>query len=311
MSTKRLSKTVIEGGRYGGNKWDRRQSHTYVRAEERDYLKAVMVDPEHAEEYDIDEIQPVYQGFSDKLSPMYRWIDAQVGRVWDEVRSEIFQTFDTRTTAGRHITFDHLLTQIVDTESGFDDHGIITDPEIPKESTGKRRSYWGASDYYVDQYGILRGKEDRHKRHRNHYEKVTEEEMKAASEWLNGRMIMEKGGKLYWLAPTEDIWMASWFDPYNHIYGTIPSYYGSYDQAVLTYYVWRKGEFKNTITTYSSWNAYRPDPMVIKRYGEHWENVENPYSFRQRGELNVEEMKVFRGTKERLRNEILSFGKGR
>lgn len=311
MSTKRLSKTVIEGGRYGRNKFERRYSHIEVRAQERDYLKAVLADPEHAEEYDIDQLQPVYQGFSDKLSPMYRWIDTQVGRPWDEVRSQIFQTFDTRTTAGRHITFDHLLTQVVDTESGFDDHGLIADPEISKETTGKRRSYWGASDYWVDQNGILCGKENRHRRHNSQYEKVSEEEMKAAGAWLNGRMVKEVGGKMHWLVPTTDIWMASWFDPYTHVSGTVPNYYSSYNQVALTYYVWRNGEFKHTTTHYSPWNAYRPDPMIIKRCGEHWEKVEFPYSFRQRGELTADEIKVFRSMKERLREEILSFGRGR
>jgi hypothetical protein len=312
MSTKRLSKTVIEGGRYGRNKFERRYSHVEVRAQTRDYLKAVIADPEHAEEYDIDPISPVYQGFSDKLSPMYRWIDAQVGRPWDEVRSEVFKTFDTRTTAGRHITFDHLLKEVVDTESGFDEHGTIADPETPKESTGTRRGYWSISDYYVDKDGILCGKENRHRRYNVRYETVTEEEMKEAAAWLEGRMIMEKGGKLHWLAPTTDIWMASWFDPYTHVSGTPPTYYyGSTRSSNLSYYVWRSGEYKTNTTYYPAWDMYRPHQMTTKIHGDHWEKVEAPYSFRLRGQLTVEEIKIFRNMKERLRDEILAFGQGR
>ena len=312
MSTKRLSKTVIEGGRYERNKFERRNSHVEVRAQERDYLKAVLADPEHAEEYEIDELQPVYQGFSDKLSPMYRWLDSQIGRPWSEVRSEVFQKFDTRTTAGRHITFDHLLREVVDTESGFDNHGLIIDPEIPKES-GKLHRYWGLADYYVDQDGILRGKENRHRRYHDRYEKVTEEEYKAAGEWLNGRMIMEVGGKLHWLVPQEDIWMASWYEPYVRISGSspYPDYYNYNRPQSLGYYVWRNGEYVTRTTYYSAWDNFRPSLQTSKNYGDHWEKVENPYSFRQRGELNSEEIKTFRNFKERLRDEILAFGKGR
>ncbi len=44
MATKKLSRTVIEGGRHGYNKYERRNSNAEVRAEERDYIKAVMTD---------------------------------------------------------------------------------------------------------------------------------------------------------------------------------------------------------------------------------------------------------------------------
>jgi hypothetical protein len=54
----------------------------------------------------------VYQGFDDKLGPAYRWLEAQSGRPWNKVRSELFARFDTRTTAGRHIVFDHLLRSV-------------------------------------------------------------------------------------------------------------------------------------------------------------------------------------------------------
>src|SRR5580692_493657 len=123
MSSKRLSKTVIEGGRHGYNKWERRHSHAEVRAGERDYLKQVITDPELADDIDIEAVRPVMKEFTDKLAPMYRWLDTQIGRPWSEVRSEIFTTFDTRTTAGRHITFDHLLSSVVETNSGFDKFG--------------------------------------------------------------------------------------------------------------------------------------------------------------------------------------------
>src|SRR5580698_1849205 len=112
MSTKNIAHTVIEGGRHKSNKWDRRHSHADVRAKLKNYLADVMKDIEVAYEEDVEPIEPVYQGFTDKLRPMYRWLRKQAGRPWDEVRSEVFEKFDTRTTAGRHITFDHLLKSV-------------------------------------------------------------------------------------------------------------------------------------------------------------------------------------------------------
>jgi hypothetical protein len=149
MSTKNLAKTVIEGGRYGGNKYDRRKSSQEERVRAKEFCKKAKLDPEVAEEEVMEERQPVYKGFTDKLAPMYRWLDSQAGRPWSDVRSEVFQNFDTRTTAGRHITFDHLLRSVVETESGFDDRGYIADPNIPKESSNNR-IWWAYSDYYVD-----------------------------------------------------------------------------------------------------------------------------------------------------------------
>lgn len=316
MSTKRLSKTVIEGGRYGRNKFERYQSHVEVRAQERDYLKNVLADMEHAEEYDIDVRQPVYKGFTDKLAPMYRWLEAQVGRPWDEVRSEVFEKFDSRTTAGRHILFDHLLREVVDTESGFDNHGNMADPNIPVVHTKGRRSHWAVADYYVDQNGVLQVR-DEHKRRRRFYSAPypKEQDFRNAAAWLNGRMIIEKEGTLHWVCPTEGIWMASWYDPYGPA-APPHQYYAGNSVIGLNYYVWKAGEYKVTLspTPPPIQNPYAYStlyPITVKNHGDHWEKVEAPYSFRQRGPLSQQDIKTFRHLKERIREDILAFGKGR
>lgn len=156
MSTKNLARTVIEGGRR--NVYERRKTSKDLRAAERAYLSKINLDWEKWDEEAEPEITPEGKEFSDKLSPMYRWLDAQIGRVWDEVRSEVFAKFDTRTTAGRHITFDHLLSSVVDTESGFNKFGRIIDPEIPTIKGERRYLYY--YDYYVDQKGIFKKHDD-------------------------------------------------------------------------------------------------------------------------------------------------------
>lgn len=299
MSTKRLSKTVIEGGRHGYNKWERRHSHAEVRAEERDYLKQVMSDLDLADEVEIGEKRPVMKGFTDKLSPMYRWLDAQVGRPWSEVRSEVFTKFDTRTTAGRHITFDHLLKEVVDTESGFDRHGTIADPNIPKEPIKRRYWYYSVSDYYVDQAGILQAKPNRHARRWSRYEPVADQEYKDAEAWLQNRMVGEVGGKLYWFMSTEGIWKASWFEPFKA--------YDSSTPHKLTYFLLENGLYDAVHPAL----VYPSIGMTGKAHGDHWQVVEKPFSFRRRGELTSTEAKTFRAFKEKIRDDMLSFTKDR
>lgn len=299
MSTKNLARTVIEGGRYGHNKWERRNSSAEERVRARDFCKRAAVDPEFAEEADIEERQPVYKGFTDKLAPMYRWLDAQVDRPWSEVRSEVFQNFDTRTTAGRHITFDHLLREVVDTESGFDEHGRIVDPNIPKEE-GERRGYWSVASYYVDQGGIFRKASDRRRRYK-YPRLVTEAEYVVAGNWLNGRMVMEDVGRLYWVTPNDGIWMASWIEPGLSLQ--------SYPPAKLAYYLWDNGDHE--VKSFSKVPGYTEYVITHKAHGNFWNKVENPFSFRQRGELNEEESQFFKDMPFRIREDILSFTKNR
>lgn len=305
MSTKNLARTVIEGGRYNGNKWDRRYSSAEERIRANAYCKRVAHDPELADEEDIDDRQPIGKGFTDKLAPMYRWLDAQVGRLWGDVRSEVFEKFDTRTTAGRHITFDHLLREVVDTESGFNEYGHIVDPNIPKEDGQGRPSYfYRYNDYYVDQGGFLRKTYKHSRRHRyiNYAPIATEQEYALASKWLAGRMIKADQGKLHWITANEGIWMASWTDP------NVP--FQTYPVPELTYYLLDNGhhEEKRSVPLFGNNGFYNITTQV---HSDFWNKVEQPFSFRQRGELTQEERSIFKELPRRIRDEILSFTKGR
>ncbi len=126
MSKKCLARTVIEGGRTGVYKEVVRQQKKTERSRFRTYCRNVVVDPESA--YDrIPIVEPPdnYQfdnKFKDKLSPMYGWLFAQIGKPWNEAYSEIRRKFDTRTTAGRHVVFDHLIFQVNTTGDPLNDY---------------------------------------------------------------------------------------------------------------------------------------------------------------------------------------------
>lgn len=202
MSKKNLARSAIEGGRYGRNKWERRYSHNEERNAAKEYCKQAIRDPEAVDERDlIENKSKVYKDFKDKLSPMYRWLRAQVGKSWDEVRSEVFKKFDARTTAGRHILFDHLLKS-VETESTPFPYYFRWD-NLPNDPQTSHRE----NDFYVDKDGFLQERRYISKRSRG-YGPINHE---FVANWLNGRIVGWEGNKYYWYTPAaKDGWIDEW-----------------------------------------------------------------------------------------------------
>lgn len=132
MSKKHLARTAIESGRYWHNCFFRRASHRIERAREREWLHRAKLDPRHTLATSIEPKPHVMKDFRDKLAPCERWLRAQAGRPWNDVFSEITDRFDTRTTAGRHILYDHILTWV------------------------HPRYGWAPREFWVDEDGVLR-----------------------------------------------------------------------------------------------------------------------------------------------------------
>lgn len=155
MTTKNLSRTVIEGGRTGHYKAECQKRIRQERAAWRSQSIAIARDQE-AWDDDVPAVRdPVYPEFADKLSPIYRFLDAHVGEPWDGVRSELFDRFDTRTTPGRHVLFDHLLRDVAESSEpdpafgGFrfrryyrDEDGVLQkDPRFANRWRGSGRPF--------------------------------------------------------------------------------------------------------------------------------------------------------------------------
>lgn len=177
MSTKNLARTIIEGGRTRWSCWFRRHTIREHRAAERAVLRRVHTTGE------LDEVifvrrQSAYTSFHDKLGPARRWLDSQVGRPWNLVRSDLLQRFDTRTTPGRHIVFDHMLPWV-------EDDGL--------------RFVW--REFHVDAHGFLRRLTRKRYRHIRHPEALPRPE-KTLEGWLAGRRVGERGALLFWFTPT-------------------------------------------------------------------------------------------------------------
>jgi hypothetical protein len=177
MSTKNLARTVIEGGRARYNCWERRYSNGVARSWEAQTSARLRTAIE------LDELvyrarRKVYRCFQDKLGPAERWLAAQAGRPWNKVRSELFQRFDARTTAGRHILYDHLLPSVELHRRRF----------VPVEFT-------------VNCAGILKLKPQQ-KRPRQKFERPYEpsEQVRA---WMAGRRVGQRGQAFFWFVQTD------------------------------------------------------------------------------------------------------------
>jgi hypothetical protein len=180
MSTKNLGRTVIEGGRHRQNKFQRWHSNAVERTHVHQLEKALCgnADPDSAV---FMPRKPVWQEFDDKLGPARRWLRSQAGRPWDKVRSELFARFDTRTTAGRHIVFDHLLEEVRPPGGHF----------------------FRTPDFWISPHGILQyGQRKRKQWAAARRPRRLPEPEWLLREWLGARRVIERGERLYWLLAT-------------------------------------------------------------------------------------------------------------
>lgn len=176
MSRKKVSRTIIEGGRSHRNIFDRRWSHRLERAATRAWLDRVRLDSDAVEASCPRGRPRVHKDFSDKLGPARRWLDRQVGRPWAKVYSELFARFDPRSTAGRHIIHDHVLDWVARSH-----------PEIS--------SSWNRPEFLVDGQGLLR---------RSRWYRPTWSRLRRETEaWARGRRaaVTHRGWWWLWMRP--------------------------------------------------------------------------------------------------------------
>jgi hypothetical protein len=181
MSTKNLARSIIEGGRCGHYKSEVSERIREERTARRAYLRAAIIDPECVDDEPAPVRRPVYPCFDDKLGPIYSFLDSRVGRRWDAVRSELFQKFDTRTTPGRHVIFDHLLKDVRESQEPID------------------KPY---AEYFVDEEGRL-AKKTRARRRARPWEGQAprpkkEPTLQEVATWLGPRKVGKLGATLQW-----------------------------------------------------------------------------------------------------------------
>jgi hypothetical protein len=181
MATKNLARTVIEGGRSRWNKAQRRYSNRRARRRVREYARSLRYDPDEGEGSSAPVREPVWRCHNDRLSAAERWLASFAGRPWAEARAEMARRFDTRTIAGQHIVYDHLL---------------------PSVKGSGRESFW-RHDFEVDEEGILRPVPQRRYR-RNALPPGKQWRSPAAiARWAQGRKLALRGTRWFWFEPTD------------------------------------------------------------------------------------------------------------
>lgn len=177
MSTKNLARTLIEGGRASYNKGQRKHSHSQERVLTRAYLARASQYDDGFDAHVIGIRPKVLKDFADKLGAPRRWLDSHVGQPWSKVRSEMFQRFDPRSLAGRHIIFGHLLREVM----------MWNDPQLDHYRY----------TYVIDRNGILRERDRRERRARfpagKRWRSGTE-----IRAWSAGRKVGGTGDALFW-----------------------------------------------------------------------------------------------------------------
>jgi hypothetical protein len=176
MSTKRLSRTIIEGGKRGFDKHERKLQIQKNRRAGRDFCQT------YSDENDTELLhrkgKHYYREFNDCLSPLRKFIEAHVGQPWNDVWSKLCSMADRGNIRGWHF-LDHAKAMLFN-------------------ATGAKESYWGL---YIDDEGILRDKPI--KRHnRSNFKKEREMEH-LYYRWWGDRRVRMIGTIYFWFDPVK------------------------------------------------------------------------------------------------------------
>lgn len=180
MATKNLARTVIEGGRTRYHKFERRRLTRCDRHRSRALARLAARDS--GNECGFPPRQTLRRWHFDRLSAAERWLGSFVGQPWNAVRAKMARKFDTRTVAGQHIVFDHLLPSV--------------------RGSGAARTQGAV--YEVDRSGVLRACPRDWPFRGKHRAAVLERRAQAnALLWLDGRRVGRRGVYLYWFESTD------------------------------------------------------------------------------------------------------------
>lgn len=90
-----------------------------------------------------------YKGFGDRLRPLWRYLDKQVGRLWVDVWSDICAHADARSIDGYHLR-THVKQSVRERPDGSDfRYGYV-------DADGRPTGYTFRWRFWVDEKGVLR-----------------------------------------------------------------------------------------------------------------------------------------------------------
>lgn len=189
MATKNLSRTIIEGGRYNFEKMERKRSIRAERRQAKDFCQKALQDEEADNLIEAYGGKTSYHAQRDKLQPLQRFLEKNVGRGWNNVYSELKGRFDERNIKGYHLLNDHIRENVDGAGGKF--QGCPIDP-----SDG----VWGYKAFYIDNNRILRKYPQREARSKD---RISDAEYNRMLDFLATRKIMRNGGIICWVEPCD------------------------------------------------------------------------------------------------------------
>ncbi len=203
MSTKNLARTIIEPGRSGSDKYERKAANKLERRVAKTFLRQVIKNKDLADldpPMDTTRIWGSCPGW--KVGPLQRWFNSQAGKSWNDVYSLVSSRWDVRTQDGRTIR-DRLIRY-----SGVGKHHHISE-------------LWTTPPPGVDEDGLCHSNEDGWRSKyiglpRVPYEPLTRSIWvrargpqihpdKRIAKWLNFRKVGRVGRVLFWYVPTRGV----------------------------------------------------------------------------------------------------------
>ncbi|TFH09135.1 MAG: hypothetical protein E4H14_05065 [Candidatus Thorarchaeota archaeon] len=143
--------------------------------------------------------------FSENLNPLYGFVRKNAGRPWDDVYSELCQTFDKRSVINQHILI-HLF-QYVEKETRLDENGIVCFLRTDYSYNEWVPIYESFSDYYVHPTTNILTKNDR-KSHRQEWKEVARRKKEAelkVKRVINSALELHKINNCWFEVKFEDI----------------------------------------------------------------------------------------------------------
>lgn len=107
MATKKLERSIMEGGRAQSDKISRRACSRRQRAAARRYAQEVKAGLDPESDRQPGPARRVDRRVYDKLSPPERWLAAQVGRPWLDIDTQLERKLDLGSVKGRHL-YEHM-----------------------------------------------------------------------------------------------------------------------------------------------------------------------------------------------------------
>ena len=189
MSTKRLNRTILEGGRVKGSRLEGQKFTRSERVAARAQMRRVTLDPEFADEEAFAVRKSGYKEFTDQLAPIWRFLNSKDGEPWSDVKSEITHKFSVQSLSGYHIIKQHMMPEI----KGAGSQETMYNGRYSDDFSSYR--------YYIDDDDIFRINKEHHsykggRRWRTYtFTKAQQEELEY---WKNGRKIGKVGSVLFW-----------------------------------------------------------------------------------------------------------------